>query len=51
MSAPQEERWSVLALEIANENDPVRLSELVKELVGKKDRVDEKAPGTKAEPH
>jgi hypothetical protein len=51
MSLPQEERWSVLALQIANENDPVRLSQLVKELVDKKDRVDEKASTAKAEPH
>jgi hypothetical protein len=50
MSAPEEERWSVLAVQIANENDPERLSALVKKLIDD-DRVDEKAPTTKAEQH
>src|SRR5262249_37771375 len=51
MSTLREEHWNVLALQIANENVPARLSELVKKLVDEKDRVDEKAPTTKSESH
>ena len=48
MSAPAEERWKVLARQAANENDPVRLVQLVKELLEETDHAAGKKPAQKA---
>ncbi len=49
MSPPHEERWKVLARQAANENDPVRLIQLVQELLDETDRATGKKPDPKSQ--
>jgi len=45
MEGPQLERWRELCAQIAEENDPVRFSELVNELLQELDKKKQRLPG------